>query len=159
MGACSPRKILEIWCSEIASKAILGQMQSRSSYMAHGVLYLSSAVPVYAFAKPADFEFSKRDWQNSRSLGRQLHGELSSAWNIMHLFTCVFSSQLTCAFSAGLASFPGLPHSRFSVCVQYNTQKQKSTKIGEGLETPIMWMTSSGHKVDVGEGSTFKYIK
>ena len=32
-----PQKILEIRCSEIASVAILGQKQSRSSYMAHRV--------------------------------------------------------------------------------------------------------------------------
>ena len=31
--------ILEIGCSEIASEAILGQKQGRSSYMARGVLY------------------------------------------------------------------------------------------------------------------------
>ena len=28
LGACSPRKLLEIRCSEIASEAILGQKQS-----------------------------------------------------------------------------------------------------------------------------------
>ena len=42
MRACSPRKVLEIRCSEITSEAILGQKQSRSSsvrYMACGVLY------------------------------------------------------------------------------------------------------------------------
>ena len=30
--------------------------------------------------------------------------------------------------SSDLASFPGLPHFRSSVCVQYNTRKRKSTK-------------------------------
>ena len=34
-----PRKFWEIRCSEIASEAILGQKQSRSSYMARGVLH------------------------------------------------------------------------------------------------------------------------
>ena len=29
LGACSPRKFLEIRCSEIASVAVLGQKQSR----------------------------------------------------------------------------------------------------------------------------------
>ena len=38
MGACSPRKFLEIISSEIASEAILGQKQSCSSYMACRVL-------------------------------------------------------------------------------------------------------------------------
>ena len=37
LGACSPRKILEIRSSEIVSEDILGQKQSRSSYMARGV--------------------------------------------------------------------------------------------------------------------------
>ena len=39
LGACSPRKILEIRCSEVASEANFGQKQTRSSYMAHGVLH------------------------------------------------------------------------------------------------------------------------
>ena len=39
LGACSPRKILEIRCSEIVSEAILGQKQSRSSYKAREVLH------------------------------------------------------------------------------------------------------------------------
>ena len=38
-GACSPRKFLEIRCSEIASEAILGQKQSGSSYMARGAMH------------------------------------------------------------------------------------------------------------------------
>ena len=37
--ACPPRKILEIRYFEIASEAILGQKQSRSSYMARRVLH------------------------------------------------------------------------------------------------------------------------
>ena len=36
-GHAPPRKFLEIRRSEIASEAILGQKQSRSSYMARGV--------------------------------------------------------------------------------------------------------------------------
>ena len=38
-GGMLPQEILEIRCSEIASEAILGQKQSRSSYMARGVLH------------------------------------------------------------------------------------------------------------------------
>ena len=41
-----PSKILEIRCSEIAFEAILGQKQSRSSYMARGVLHPNLAVHV-----------------------------------------------------------------------------------------------------------------
>jgi len=55
-----------------------------------------------------------------------------------------------CTSALMLASFPGLP--RFfcsSVFVQYNTRKRKSAKNGEGLGTPIMWMTSGGREVDV----------
>ena len=37
-----------------------------------------------------------------------------------------------------------------SVFIQYNTRKQKSTKNGEGLGTPITWMTFGGREVDVG---------
>ena len=37
--ACSPRKFLEIRCSEIASEAILGQKHSYNSYLALGVLH------------------------------------------------------------------------------------------------------------------------
>ena len=60
MGACSPREFLDIRCYEIASEAILGQKQSCSSYMAHGVLHRLS---MYAFAKAADFEFQERRYQ------------------------------------------------------------------------------------------------
>ena len=35
--------------------------------------------------------------------------------------------------SKAVASFPGLPRFSFSVCVQYNTRKQKSAKNGDGL--------------------------
>ena len=54
-----PQEFLEIRRSEIASDAILGQKQSRSSYMARGVLY-----PIFGFqrmrAKPDDFDFQER---------------------------------------------------------------------------------------------------
>ena len=39
LGACSPRKFLEIRCSEIASEAILEQIHSHNSYLAGGVLH------------------------------------------------------------------------------------------------------------------------
>ena len=39
LGACSPRKFLEIRYSEVASEAILEQKQSRSSYTARRVLH------------------------------------------------------------------------------------------------------------------------
>ena len=52
-----PRKFLDIRCSQIASEAILEQKQSRSSYIARGVLHLLFWLSMYAFAKPADFEF------------------------------------------------------------------------------------------------------
>ena len=38
--AMFPQEILEMRCSEITSKAILEQKQSRSSYMARGVLHI-----------------------------------------------------------------------------------------------------------------------
>ena len=38
-GHVPPSNFLEIRCSEIVSEAILGQKQSRSSYMARGVLH------------------------------------------------------------------------------------------------------------------------
>ena len=38
-GGMLPQEILEIRCSEIASEANLGQKQSRSSFMACGVLH------------------------------------------------------------------------------------------------------------------------
>ena len=53
-GGCSPRKFLEIRCSEVASGAIFGQNQSRSSY--YFIQFLSV---VHAFAKPADFKFPR----------------------------------------------------------------------------------------------------
>ena len=60
LGACSPRKCLEIRCPEIASEAILGQKQSRS-YMACGVLHPISGCPrmPMTFPMPVDFEFPR----------------------------------------------------------------------------------------------------
>ena len=57
-----------------------------------------------------------------------------------------------------LASFPGLPRFRSSVCVQYNTRRQKSARNGEGLGTLITGMTSGGREVDVGRAvPDYKY--
>ena len=39
LGACSPRKVLEIRCSEIDSEVILGQKHSHTSYLASRVLH------------------------------------------------------------------------------------------------------------------------
>ena len=53
-GGCSPRKFLEIRCSEVASGAIFGQKQSRSSYY-----FIQFLAVLHAFAKPADFKFPR----------------------------------------------------------------------------------------------------
>ena len=42
LGACSPKKFIEIRFSEIASEVILGQKQSCSSYIAHVHFYAFS---------------------------------------------------------------------------------------------------------------------
>ena len=67
MGACSPRKFLEIRSSEIASEAILGQKHSHTRYLARGVLHL--------ITKPADFEFSRE--KVLRLAEQQVYGETS----------------------------------------------------------------------------------
>ena len=51
---CSPRKFLEIRCSEVASGAIFGQKQSHSSYY-----FIQFLAVLHAFAKPADFKFPR----------------------------------------------------------------------------------------------------
>ena len=50
-GGCSPRKFLEIRCSEVASGAIFGQKQSRSSY--YFIQFLA------VLAKPAGLKFPR----------------------------------------------------------------------------------------------------
>ena len=62
----SPRNFLEIRCCEVASEAILGQKQSRSSYMAHGVLH-----PIFGFAKSADIKFPREKllWLAEQQVG------------------------------------------------------------------------------------------
>ena len=56
-----------------------------------------------------------------------------------------------------IALFPSLP--RFLFFGLY-TRKQKSAKNGEGLGTPITWITSGGREVDVGgKGSALEYMK
>ena len=54
MGGCSPRKFLEIRCSEVASGAIFEQKQGRSSYY-----FIQFLAVLHAFAKPADFKFPR----------------------------------------------------------------------------------------------------
>ena len=52
----------EIRCPEIASEAILGQKHSHTSYLARGVLHPIFSCPcMYAFTKPADFEFTREN--------------------------------------------------------------------------------------------------
>ena len=51
-----------------------------------------------------------------------------------------------------LVQRPSYPDFCPLVCVQYNTQRQNSVKNGKGLRTPVPWMTSGGHEVDVGGG-------
>ena len=77
-GACSPRKFLEVRCSEIASEAILGQKQSRSSCMARGALHLIFGCPCTDLVNKLTSNFHTRryyGWQNSR------WGEIASRTN------------------------------------------------------------------------------
>ena len=75
LGAYSPWNFLEIRCPEIASDAILGQKQHRSSsvrYMARGVLYpINFWLSMYAFAKPADIKFPREKvlWLTAQQVG------------------------------------------------------------------------------------------
>ena len=62
LGACSPRKLLEIRCSEIASVAILGQKQGRSSYMAHGVLHPIFGCPCMHLLSQLNLSFHERSY-------------------------------------------------------------------------------------------------
>ena len=63
MQACKTRGVwgdappgnLKIRCSEIASEGILGQKQSRSSYMARRNIESNFWLSMYALVKPADF--------------------------------------------------------------------------------------------------------
>ena len=69
LGACSPRKFLEIRCSEIASEAIL---RAVILYKLHGLRSIASSfgLSIYAFAKLADIKFlyDRRyyGWQSSK---------------------------------------------------------------------------------------------
>ena len=56
LGGCSPGKFLEIRCSEIASRAIFGQKQSRiySSYW-----FIQFLAVLHTFAKPAGLKFPR----------------------------------------------------------------------------------------------------
>ena len=58
----------------------------------------------------------------------------------------------------------GKVHAALQLVTQANAcgplpRKQKSAKNGEGLGTPIMWLTSGGRKVDIwGEGHNHRYV-
>ena len=67
------RKFLQIRCSEIASEAILGQRQSRSSYL-HGLKSIAFNFWLSMYAKPADFEVSTRE---GTKIGRIVGGVAS----------------------------------------------------------------------------------
>ena len=54
-----PSKFSEIRCSEIVSEAILGQKQSRSSYMTRRNIAPDFWLSMYALVKPADFDFPR----------------------------------------------------------------------------------------------------
>ena len=75
--ACSPRKFLEIRCSEVASEAILGTKQSRSCYI-HGLQSITSNfwLSTYAFANPADNEFPLRKVYGWQIAGGVTDGEI-----------------------------------------------------------------------------------
>ena len=94
LGGCSPRKFLEIRCSEVASGAILGQNQRHSSY------YFIQFLPVlHAFAKPADFKFPREKvlrlaYSRCGDSNRRTTGELSSALH-SDLFPHVFMRGLS----------------------------------------------------------------
>ena len=55
-----PQEIFEIRCSEIVSVVILGQKQSRSSYMARGYIHPIFGFPcLHLLAKTVDIEFPR----------------------------------------------------------------------------------------------------
>ena len=70
LGACSPKKFLEIRCSESASEAILGQKQSCNSY--HGSRSTASKfwLSTYAFSKPLNFRERRYTTNVGRTAGR-----------------------------------------------------------------------------------------
>ena len=65
MGACSPRKILEIRCSDIASEAIWDKTRAVVAIYIYIYIYIhgsrSIVLPVYVCIcyKPADLEFPR----------------------------------------------------------------------------------------------------
>ena len=86
LGGCSPRKFLEIRCSEIASGVNFGQKQSRSSYY-----FIQFLAVLHAFAKPAEFKLPREKVLRlaEHDSNRRTTGELSSAWH-SDLFPHVF---------------------------------------------------------------------
>ena len=81
LGVCSPRKVLEIRCSELASEAILGQKQSRSSYMAQGVFHPIFSCPCMHLLSQLSSNFHERRYYKvGRTAGGVTSlGQLSSA--------------------------------------------------------------------------------
>ena len=70
----------EIRCSEIASGAILGQKQSRSSYMARGILHPIFGCPrLHLLCRISMREGTKVDRTADGCITRRTTGELSSA--------------------------------------------------------------------------------
>ena len=78
LGGCSPRKFLEIRCSEIASGVNFGQKQSHSSYY-----FIQFLAILHAFAKPSDFKLPREKVLRlaEHDSNRRTTGELSSAWH------------------------------------------------------------------------------
>ena len=56
---------------------------------------------------------------------------------IKRIFPCGFGNKRIHMYTVYVASFPGLPRFRSSVCVQYNTRRWKSAKNGKGLVSSI----------------------
>ena len=54
-----------------------------------------------------------------------------------------------CCSPYWVALFPGLSHF-FLFCIQFSTRKWKSGEKRGSLGTPITWMTSGGHEMNVG---------
>ena len=87
LGACSPRKFLEIRCSEIASEDILGRKQSCCSYMAHGVLHPTFDCPCGDSLSQLTLNFHERrydGWENSR------WGEIARRAPEITIYLCMY---------------------------------------------------------------------
>ena len=96
--ACKTRGSGGIRRSEIASEAILGQKQSRSSYMAPGVLFVCPCMHLLSQLTFNSQERRYLGWHlNSRwgDITRKTTGELFNTWNsdlLTHTFMRILSS-------------------------------------------------------------------